>query len=134
MTVRLRDERGLVGKLAILWLLVAVVVVIAAIDTGSILLTKVHLSNVATDAASDAVSSFRGNGDATAACNVAAATVHSEDPSIKLGKTFCVVNTTSGAVTIRLHKEATTILAARLSFTKKYAEVADHETNSPGSG
>jgi len=130
----LRDERGMIGKLAILWLLLAAVFVIAVIDGGSIILTKVHLSNVATDAASDAVSSYSGNRDVTAACAAAAATIHSEDSKIKLGKTFCVVDTTTGAVTIRLHKEASTILAGRLSFTKKYVDVADHETNRPDSG
>jgi uncharacterized membrane protein len=134
MTARLHDERGLIGKMAILWLLVAALIVIAAIDTGSIILTKVHLSNVATNAASDAVSDFNGNKDVDQACATAAASIHTTDPGIKLGKTFCVVDTTTGAVTIKLHKEATTILAGRLSFTKKYADVADHETNRPDSG
>jgi uncharacterized membrane protein len=134
MTARLLDERGLIGKMAILWLLIAALVVIAAIDTGSIILTKVHLSNIATNAASDAVADYSGNKSVTEACTTAAATIHSADPGIKLGKTFCVVDTTTGAVTIRLHKEATTILAGRLSVTKKYADVADHETNRPGSG
>jgi archaellin len=134
MTARLRDERGMVGKLGILWLLLAALVVIAAIDAGSIILTKVHLSNVATDAASDAVADYSSNKDVTQACTTAATTIHSEDPGIKLGKTFCVVDTTTGAVTIRLHKEAATILAGRLSFTKQYADVGDHETNRPDSG
>lgn len=124
----------MLGKLTIVWLLVAAAIVIAAIDAGSILITKIHLSNVATDAASDAVAAYSSNKDTAQACTTAAATVHSEDPGIKLGKTFCVVDTTTGAVTIRLHKEATTILTGRLSFTKKYADVADHETNRPDTG
>jgi hypothetical protein len=134
MAARLSDERGMLGKMAIVWLLLTAVFVVAVIDGGSIILTKVHLSNVATDAASDAVANYSSNKDVTQACTTAAATVHSEDPGIKLGKTFCVVDTTTGAITIRLHKEAKTILAGRLSFTKKYAEVADHETNRPDSG
>jgi len=128
---RLEDERGLIGKMTVVWLLLTAVLVIALIDAGSIVLTKIHLSNVATNAASDAVVAYRGNGNANAACQVAATTIHSQDASLKLGKQFCTVDPTTGAVTIRLHKEATTILAGRLSFTKHFAEVDDHETNRP---
>jgi len=130
--VRLHDERGLVGKMAVLWLILAAVIVVAAIDGGSIIFTKVHLSNVAENAASDAVTSYRTNANVAAACQAAATTIHSLDAAIKLGKDFCVVDPASGAVTIRVRKLAPTLLAGRLSFTKKYALVSDHETNRPG--
>jgi hypothetical protein len=129
--VRLHDERGLLGKMAVIWLLLAAVIVVAAIDGGSIIFTKVHLSNVATNAASDAVANYSSNHNVAAACQVAATTIKSQDASIKLGKDYCVIDTASGAVTIRLHKLAPTLLAGRLSFTKKYALVSDHETNRP---
>jgi uncharacterized membrane protein len=127
----LHDERGMVGKLAILWLLLAAVIVMGAIDAGSIVLTRVHLSNIATEAAGDAVSAYRGNHDAAGACQVAATTIHAQDNSLKIGKAFCNVDPATGAVTIRLHKEATTILAGRVTFTKHYAAVTDSETSRP---
>jgi hypothetical protein len=132
--VHLNDERGLLGKMAVLWLILAAVIVVAAIDGGSIIFTKVHLSNVATNAAGDAVVNYRSNNNVAAACQVAATAIHSQDASIKLGKDFCIVDTTSGAVTIRVRKMAPTLLAGRLSFTKKYALVSDHETNRPDTG
>lgn len=129
--VRLHDERGLLGKMAVIWLVLAAVIVVAAIDGGSIIFTKVHLSNVATNAASDAVANYSANRNVAAACQVAKTTIDAQDASIKLGKDYCVIDTTTGAVTIRLHKLAPTLLAGRLSFTKKYALVSDHETNRP---
>ena len=131
--MRLHDERGMLGKLAIIWLVLAAVIVVAAVDGGSIIFTKVHLSNVArqrrqrrpcpTTARTATCSRLPGRGT----------TIDAQDASIKLGKAFCVIDTTTGDVTITLHKLATTLLAGRLSFTKKYAPVSDPETNRPRS-
>jgi hypothetical protein len=129
----LRDERGLVGKLAILWLVLAAVFVVAVIDGVSIAYERLHLSDVGTAAAGDATIAYRDSHDAQKACIVAAQTAHTMDAHLALGKHFCTVNTTTGAVTITLHKEARTILAGRISMTKKFALVTDTETNSPPS-
>ena len=128
---RFRDERGMVGKLAVVWLLIAAVVIVVAIDGASIVITRFHLSNVATDAATDAVADFRLGHDVDKACATAAATVHTQDASLKVGKTFCEVDEQTGSVTITLHEEAKTILLGRLDATKHYAVVTDRETNSP---
>jgi hypothetical protein len=43
----------------------------------------------------------------------------------------CKIDQTSGAATIVVRKVATTMIAGRLSFTKKYASVTDTETAPP---
>jgi hypothetical protein len=127
----IRDEQGLAGKLTLLWLLVSVVLVVALIDAGSIALTHYHLSSLATNAASDGAAAFGLQHDADAACGAAAATLHSEDSTVKIAKNGCKVDPTTGSLTITVKKQARTILAWRLSFTKKYVMVTDTETNGP---
>jgi hypothetical protein len=130
---RLHDECGMMGKLALIWLLVAALFVVAAVDGISIITVRFHLASVATDAASDGAAAYRLNHDVAESCEVAAATVKTQDPSLKLGKGFCLIDPTTSDVTITLHKEANTILAARFGPTKKYAMVTDRETNRPPS-
>jgi uncharacterized membrane protein len=127
----LNDQRGMVGKLAVVWLLLFALFMVAAVDTVSIVSTRLHLSTIATNAASDGVAAWRTNRNANQACQIAELTVHSEDPSIKLGRRWCVV-TPAGTITVTLHKPAKTLLAGRLDATKKYATVTDSETSSPG--
>jgi uncharacterized membrane protein len=129
--VRWHDERGLLGKLAIVWLLVAALVVVGLVDGGSILVTRLHLADVAGQAAIAGASDFAGNHNVQHACAAADASVQSADPGLKIGKDTCVVDPATGKVTITLHKEAKTILAGRLSFTKHFAAVRDAETNGP---
>lgn len=127
----LSGERGLIGKLTLVWLLIAAVLVVAVIDGGSIALTRYHLSSIATNAASDGAASYALERDATTACEVAAASLHSEDPTAKITKKGCTLDTTNGAMTLKVKKQAKTILAGRLSFTRPYTIVTDTETNGP---
>jgi hypothetical protein len=126
-----RDERGLVGKLAIVWILLLALLGVAAVDTVSIALTTFKLSDIATEAASDGAVAFRSHHDVTEACDEAKARVASEDPALKVGPAFCRVDEESGRVTVTLHATARTVLAGRLSFTQRYANVVDSETNGP---
>jgi hypothetical protein len=48
---RLADERGLIGKILVLWLLVAALVVVLVIDLGTVVLARLHVSDLARDAA-----------------------------------------------------------------------------------
>lgn len=125
------DQRGLVGKLIIVWLLLAALIAVAAVDTVSITLSRFKLSDTATEAASDGAVDFRKSHDVTAACSAAATTVQTLQPEVKLGKNFCHVDPGTGYVTITLHATARTVLAGRLEFSKKYATVTQSETNGP---
>jgi Flp pilus assembly protein TadG len=124
-----QDQRGMVGKLAVIWLVFLALVVVAAVDTVSIVYTHLHLANVATAAADDGAATFRlSGGNAAKACEAAQATIQADDPKIKLGTGFCRVDAAKNSVTITLHQEARTILAGRLGPTQKYALVSDRET------
>ncbi len=125
------DQRGLVGKMMIVWLLLVAVLAVGAIDAGSIALTKFKLSSVAVEAASDGAVAYRNGADAEGACLAAQATVTATQPDLHMGRNFCEVNPTTGQVTITLRTTAGTILAGRVEFTKHYTIVVQTETNGP---
>jgi len=131
--VRWSDERGLLGKLAIIWLLVAAIIVVGVVDGASILVTRLHLSDIAGQAAIAGSTDYATTHDVQHACAAAGVSIQAADPNLKLGKGFCAIDTQKGDVTITLHKEAKTILVGRLSFTKHWASVRDVETNGPSS-
>jgi uncharacterized membrane protein len=130
----LRGEAGFVGKLIVVWLLLLALLAVAAVDTASIMFTRFRLDDVAATAASAAVSAYRNNGrDVATACAAAEAAVVGADPNAQRSRTWCKVDTTSGDVTITLHKTANTLVAGRLSFTKDLADVVQRETAEPPS-
>jgi hypothetical protein len=131
--MRWSDERGLLGKLAIVWLLIAALIVVGLVDGASILVTRLHLSDVAGQAAIAGSADYATTHDVAHACAAAGVSIQAADPNVKLGKAFCMIDTEKGDVTITLHKEAKTILVGRVSFTKRWASVRDVETNGPSS-
>ena len=54
----MRDDRGLIGKLILVWLLMFALAVVAAIDAGSIVLARFRGNDVATRAAVAASRTF----------------------------------------------------------------------------
>ena len=124
-----RDAPGLVGKVVVVWLLVLAVLGVAAIDAGSIMLTKFHLSDVATNAATEGANALRDSHDENKACQAAYAYVASQDATVKISKQGCVVNSQAGTVSITVHKVAKTLLAGRFAFSKEYTKVSATETN-----
>ena len=124
-------ETGAVGKIIAVWLLVVVLVGVAAIDAGSIAFTKFRLADTASTAATTAANSYRASHDQNQACQAALEVITTQGEGAKLANQGCVVNTSTGAVTITLRKEVKTILAARFSFTKKFTRVRASETNGP---
>lgn len=124
-----RDQRGLVGKLAVVWLLLVALLIVSAVDAASIALTTFKLSDTAVEAASDGAVEFSKGRSVDETCAVARTRVESMQPDLKLGKAFCQVNTETGRVTVTLRTTAHTILAGRLDMTKKYATIVQSETN-----
>ena len=125
------DLAGAVGLMIIVWLVVVGVVGVAAIDAGSIAFTKFRLADVASTASTQAANAFRSSTNVATACQAAEASIAADDASAKLTKKGCVVDPTTGTVTITVRKDAKTIIAGKLSFTKKYAKVSATETNGP---
>lgn len=129
---RTLGERGAIGTMIVVWVLVVVAIGIALIDAGSIVLTKFQLSDVASSAATQAANAYRGNQNEAGACQAAVQSIATDDQTAQLAKKGgCVIDPTTGAVTITVRKVAKTILAGRLGFTKRFAKVLATETNGP---
>ena len=126
-----RDQTGLVGKMIVVWLLVVVVFGVAAIDTASIAFTTFKASDLASTAASTAANTWHDTNSEQRACNAARASVAQADPDAVVPKNGCVVNQATGEVTITVRKAATTLLASRLPWTKKFANPLVTETAGP---
>lgn len=130
-TERRHDQSGLVGKTAVIWLLLVALLGLTAVDMVSIALTTFKLSDVATEAASDGAADFRSRHDATEACEIAGASVESQAPSLRIGRRGCSVDTDTGRVTVTLKAVARTVLAGRFGPTQAYTQVTVSETNGP---
>lgn len=133
--MRLRhDESGMVGKVIVIWLLLVALLGVIVLDGASIMFTKFRLDDAAGLAASAAATSFRNGSTVAAACLDARQAALDDDAGISFPANtvkWCKVNTQTGEFTITLHKQAQTILAGRLSFTKDYARVVQKETAGP---
>ena len=124
-------QAGAVGMMIIIWLAVVILLGITAIDAGSIAFTKFRLADVASSASTQAANAFRASPNVASACQAAEASILTDDSSAKLARKGCVVDAETGAVTITVRKEAKTMIAGRLGFTKKFTKVSATETNGP---
>jgi predicted ATP-grasp superfamily ATP-dependent carboligase len=130
--VRLRrSQSGLVGKMIVIWLLLVAVIGVATIDTVSIAFTKFRTQDIASNAASTAANTWRDTENELKACDAARVRVAAEDHGALITKNGCVVNEATGEVTITVRKEAATLLAGRLPWTKKLAKPEAVETSGP---
>ena len=126
----LADQSGMVGKAAVLWLLILAVFGIAVADAASIARTTLRTSEVAALAASEGAAAFRVAGrSALEACEAVAASVAEQDPSLKVGSKGCVVDTETGRVTVTLRTEADVIAADRFEPTVRFTRVVVTESN-----
>jgi uncharacterized membrane protein len=130
-TARLRDERGLIGKVIVLWLLLLAVFAVAAVDTGSILLARFKVSNAADTAAFQAATEYKASGDRAKAYEAAAREVQKEVPGARIPSGGFSVDPATGDVTVRVVKKAWSLVAGRLSFTKSYVKVSATSTAEP---
>jgi hypothetical protein len=121
-----RDERGLIGKLVVLWLVVLALVVVAAIDAGSIVLARMRTSDVARDAASASAQVHSGTGDRRQARLVALATVADADEDARVEE-FAV--TRRGRVSVTVSDRAGTLLVGRFGLLEDLATVTVTESS-----
>ena len=129
---RLRDSQlGAIGMMIMIWLAIVVLFGLTAIDAGSIAFTKFRLADVASSASTQAANAFRSSPDVATACQAAQTSIAADDASAKLTKRGCVVDARTGVVTITVRKEAKTIIAGRIGFTKRFTRVTATETNGP---
>jgi hypothetical protein len=107
-----RDERGLVGKILLVWLLLAAVLVVGAIDASSILLTRSRAEDLARDASVSAAEALRQSGDEEQAKLAALDTIADADEPMRLKR----IDVRRRAVTVVLVVRADTVVVGRIPF------------------
>jgi len=115
----LRDDRGLIGKLLLLWLLLAAVIVVLAIDAGSILLTRSRAGDLAKDASDSAAEAFRRTGDAEQAKLAALDTIADADEPVRLKR----IDVGRREVTVVLVARADTLFVQWIPFADDLVKV-----------
>ena len=126
-----RDQTGLVGKIAFVWLLIGALFVVAAFDGIAIAFTKYHVEDLAGNAASVAAINYKGTGKATEACDAAATYVTDHDKEAHIPTDGCAIDPAKGVATVTVRKVAGTIVAQRLSFTRDYTHIEATQSASP---
>lgn len=126
---RWRGQQGMVGKAIVIWLALAGLIVVAGLDVVSIGRSTFRLSEVAIEAAGAGATVYRSEGRSeTEACEAVAVSIAALDPTLKLGRNGCRVDSATGGVTVTLRTIADTIIAARFGPTADYAKVVVTET------
>jgi hypothetical protein len=128
----LHDQAGLIGKVAIVWIVILLVVGLLVLDTISIVLTTFKLSSTAQGAASTAATTFHSVNDVTKACQAAEPELLNDNVSVPTNGTWCKINTTSGQATITLKTTASSLILGRISFTRGFTSIVVHEEATPG--
>jgi len=114
-----RDDRGLVGKILLVWLLLLVVLVVGAIDAGSILLARSRAADLAEDASVSAAEAFRQGGDEEQAKLAALDTIADADEPVRLKS----IDVGRREVTVVLVVHADTLVVGRIPFMDDLARV-----------
>ena len=107
-----RDDRGLVGKILLVWLLLLVVLVVGAIDAGSILLARSRAADLAEDASVSAAATFAQGGDHEQAKLAALDTIADADEPVRLKS----IDVGRREVTVVLVVHADTLVVGRIPF------------------
>jgi hypothetical protein len=108
--IRLSDERGLIGKILVLWLLVAALVVVLVIDAGTIVLARLHVSDLARDAATVGADTYGETGRRRPSIQATRAALAEADADAHLD-TFDIDE--EGAVSVTVSDPVATLLAGR---------------------
>jgi uncharacterized membrane protein len=107
-----RDDRGLVGKILLVWLLLVVVLVVGAIDAGSILLARSRAADLADDASVSAAAAFAQSGDEEQAKLAALDTIADADEPVRLKS----IDVGRREVSVVLVVRADTLVIGRIPF------------------
>jgi len=124
------DERGLIGKILVLWIVLGALLLVAAIDTAQILVTRYRVTDAAQTAAFEAGSAYRSSdGDRRAAYRAALEAVEEADAEAKLSR--FVIDAPTGRVTVTVTRRVPTILAGRIGLTRDLTRARATETAEP---
>ena len=118
------EERGLVGKLIVLWLVVLALVVLVAIDGASILLARIHVAEIAQTAADAGVKPLEAGRSEEKILRATLAALAGEDEDARL-ESFDV---SSGSVTVEVSDHARTLLFGRFGLLDGLTKVSASRT------
>jgi Flp pilus assembly protein TadG len=123
------DERGLMGKILVLWLVLGILLALAAIDTAQILYARYKVADAAQTASFEAASTLRTTrGDRRAAYDAAVVAVTEVDGDARM-KDF-LIDTASGEVSVTVTKKVSTLLVGRFGLLEELKRATATETSS----
>ena len=125
------DETGLVGKLLVLWLLVAALVVVAAVDAASILFARIRIADVAQDAAVTGATTIAEGGGRRAAKRAVLGTIADRDDDAVPEE---ITISEHGVVTVTVLDHAGTILVGRFGLFEELGAVKATDSSGPPNG
>lgn len=128
---RLGDQTGLVGKLLVIWLLVAALVVVAAIDAATIVFTRIRMADIAQDAAAAGAATIAEGGSRKAAKRAVLGEIADRDEDA-LPEDIRIAE--DGMVRVTVVDRAGTILVGRFGLLADLAEVTATDSSGPPSG
>jgi|SRR5215213_11324540 len=129
----LHDQAGLIGKIAVFWIIALLLIALLLLDGLSIVLTTFKLSNTAQAAASTAATTFKNVKDPVKACAAAQPALLQDNVAVPTGDGWCKIDPATGEATIVLKTTASSIVLGRLSFTQDFTKIRVDESAAPSS-
>lgn len=131
-TTALRDERGVMRSIAILWLVILAALAVAGFDAGSIAFTQYKVTSAASDAALEAATAFKQTGDRNEAYKAAVQSVKENAPDSMIpDKDGFSIDPRTGKATVVVVKRASTLIAGRVGFLDSLVRAKAKETSGP---
>jgi uncharacterized iron-regulated membrane protein len=127
----LHAQAGLIGKIAVFWLVALVLVGLLVLDGISIVLATLRLSNTAQTAATTAATQYHNLHSTEKACDLASTDLITDDVPVPDNEKWCKIDTSTGEATIVLHTAASSLVLGRISFTQHYTDVSARESAEP---
>jgi uncharacterized membrane protein len=128
----LRDERGVMRSIAILWLVILAALAVAGFDAGSIAFTQYKVTSAASDAALEAATAFKQTGDRNQAYKAAVQSVKEDAPDSMIpDKDGFSIDPRTGKATVVVVKRASTLIAGRVGFLDSLVRAKAKETSGP---
>ena len=128
----LHDQAGLIGKIAVFWIIAALLAALLILDGLSIVLTTFRLSSTAQGAASAAATTYKNVHEPAAACEAAGVELLRDNTPVPENEGWCKISAT-GTASISLHSVASSLVLGRLSITEDYTKISVKETAEPSS-
>lgn len=130
-TPRLGGEAGLVGKLIVLWLVVAALVVVVVIDAATIVFTHFRTADIARDAAGVGATAIADGSGRRAAKRAVIAEIAARDDDA-LPEDIQIDD--EGVVTVTVLDRAETILVGRFGLLDDLATVTSTDSSGTPNG